>query len=117
MGVYSILVLPRASEWQTEWRLATAPLAGEERSTFLKEEKGPPSPPKGSPAQNPAPRIMSHVGNSKPLMLGYLPPCPAPHLSPLPPSSTLPEAPGAGAQESPAIIQKTDRRAHCVLKS
>lgn len=44
MGVYSILALPRASEWQTKWRLAY-PGRGERTGTFLREEKGPSSPP------------------------------------------------------------------------
>lgn len=60
MGVYSILVPPRASKWQTKWRLAHLG-RGKGQRTFPKKEKEPPSSPKESVAQRPAPSTQQGV--------------------------------------------------------
>lgn len=73
----------------------------------------------GPSTQHPAPSVVSHEGNSKPLIL-EVPSSLLLQLSPRPFSSTLPAAPQsltplrAGSQESPAIVWKINVSTYCV---
>lgn len=110
MGVYSIPVLPRASEWQTEWRLPP-PRGGGGAAHIPERGEGGPFSPQGEPC--PEPSTQNHVPcrEQQTLDAGYLPPCPSTSLL------CLLQAPFLRIPEPPAIIQKTDRSTYCVLKS
>lgn len=88
MGVHSILVLLRASKWQTKWR--PPGVGGGAAHIPERGDGGPLLLPRGAlpGTQHAAPSLAAHAGNGDPQIMG----CPSLLLY-LPPPGTLPAAP------------------------